>query len=137
MKYIVGDLVQYVTTDIYRVEYCEGTSLGKNVYCLCGINSGRKSFIRECNIVPIPLTSEILEKNGWILSGDSWLLKINDDITLGILFFKDIVVCYVRATNEVTHKEHNFQRIKLGELHYLHQLQHILFGLGINPEIKV
>lgn len=129
-EYIPGDLVkETIGGNIIQII--------NNGYHFINLSNDVNGTLLENEIESIPLTSEILEKNGWILSGDSWLLKINNDITLCILFFKDIVVCYVRATNEVTHKEHNFQRIKLGEPHYLHQLQHILFGLGINSEIKI
>lgn len=81
------------------------------------------------DIVPIPLTPEILEKNGWKNDGYDWYklptkrayLCITKDITtLG-----EFLVCV------------GLDRHNLASINFVHQLQHLLFGLGINHEMEV
>lgn len=81
------------------------------------------------DIVPIPLTPEILEKNGWKNDGYDWYrlptkrayLYITKDITtLG-----EFLVCV------------GLDRHNLASINFVHQLQHLLFGLGINHEMEV
>lgn len=81
------------------------------------------------DIVPIPLTPEILEKNGWKNDGYDWYrlptkrayLYITKDITtLG-----EFLVC-------VGLDIHN-----LASINFVHQLQHLLFGLELNSEMEV
>lgn len=81
------------------------------------------------DIVPIPLTPEILEKNGWKNDGYDWYklptkrayLYITKDITtLG-----EFLVCV------------GLDRHNLASINFVHQLQHLLFGLGINSEMDV
>lgn len=81
------------------------------------------------DIVPIPLTPEILEKNGWKNDGYDWYklptkrayLYITKDITtLG-----EFLVCV------------GLDRHNLASINFVHQLQHLLFGLGLNSEMYV
>lgn len=80
------------------------------------------------DIVPIPLTPEILEKNGWKNDGYDWYklptkrayLYITKDITtLG-----EFLVCV------------GLDRHNLASINFVHQLQHLLFGLGLNSEME-
>lgn len=81
------------------------------------------------HIVPIPLTPKILEKNGWKNDGYDWYrlptkrayLYITKDITT----FGEFLVCV------------GLDRHNLASINFVHQLQHILFGLNINNEIEV
>lgn len=80
-------------------------------------------------LYPIPLTSEILEKNGWKDDGYDWYrlptkrayLYITKDITtLG-----EFLVCV------------GLDRHNLASINFVHQLQHILFSLNINHKMEV
>ena len=80
------------------------------------------------DIVPIPLTPEILEKNGWKNDGYDWYklptkrayLYITKDITtLG-----EFLVCV------------GLDRHNLASINFVHQLQHLLFGLGLDSEME-
>ena len=76
-------------------------------------------------IRPIPITPEILEKNGWKKPDgfDSyWLDK------MGLLQEGDTWHSALGSTKIA---------ITLGNILYVHQLQHHLFGLGINHEMEV
>ena len=114
-------VVRVSNVDEDSVIYCEGW--------------GEVCFYDE--IKPIPLTKDILLRNGWKVSGDSLLLKIDDNVTLGVVFAFEHKVCYIRATNDIIHKEQNFTRLKLSDVDFVSNLQHLLFGLGINHKMEV
>lgn len=153
LEYIPGDLVMTngvplgtAQNVVYKVtssdpsktlKLDDGTVL-KGVVCLENIEGaefGEKGYLSgDCcawvkNIVPIPLTSEILKKNGWKDDGYDWYrlptkrayLYITKDITtLG-----EFLVCV------------GLDRHNLASINFVHQLQHLLFGLGINHEMEV
>lgn len=160
-KYIPGDLVMtngvpLVTAKdvVYRVlssdpsktlKLKDGTVL-KGVVSLEnieGVGFGDKGYLfGDCfawvnDIVPIPLTKDILLKNGWKVSRDSLLLKIDNNVTLGIVFAFEHKVCYIRATNDIIHKEQCFARLKLSDVDFVSDLQHILSIFHFNLEMKV
>lgn len=114
-------VVRVSNVDEDSVIYCEGW--------------GEVCFYDE--IKPIPLTKDILLRNGWKVSRDSLLLKIDDNVTLGVVFAFEHKVCYIRATNDIIHKEQNFTRLKLSDVDFVSNLQHLLFGLGLNSEMEV
>lgn len=89
------------------------------------------------DIVPIPLTRDILLKNGWKFCRDSLLLKIDDNVTLGIVFAFDHKVCYIRATNDIIHKEQSFARLGISNVDFVSDLQHILYSFHLNSEMEV
>ena len=124
-KYIVGDVVMYDNKIMVVKEPRDGSHFDLScpkeglVYCLVDIE----------NIKPVRFTPEILEKNGWKDDGYDWYrlptkrayLYITKDITtLG-----EFLVCV------------GLDRHNLTSINFVHQLQHLLFGLGINSEIEV
>lgn len=125
-KYIPGDIVYNHKKEIIRItsSYLKGTKL---FY----YRDGNYGWIREDAIKPIPLTPEILEKNGWkrifreYLGGDNvaifWLNENIGDC----------------AEFEEFNRHFSPKIFKLPIIHYVHQLQHYFFGLGIKIEIKV
>ena len=133
IKHIPGDIVTIETEStkpkVVRVLNADEDSV---IYCE---GWGEVYFYDE--IKPIPLTNDILLRNGWKVSRDSLLLKIDDNVTLGIVFEFEHKVCYIRATNNIIHKEQNFTRLKLSDVDFVSDLQHLLFGLGLNSEMDV
>ncbi len=77
------------------------------------------------DLTPIPLTEEILEKNGWEKDDVQWILfclviqydKVYDDFTI-----------YVHQNGECNY---------LTEIEYVHELQHLLWALGIDDDLKI
>ena len=121
-----------VLKGVVCLENIEGTEIGDKGYLFC-----------DCcawvdNIVPIPLTPEILEKNGWKLhkhhernsyddvSWSSYHKPAETNISLRFYQEEKAFFLFLYA-----------QEISETPIRYIHQLQHILFGLGLNSEMEV
>lgn len=125
-KYIIGDIfivdnqprkVTWIGSSFPRVEID-----GVNVAC------------KNSDLKPIPLTLEILEKNGWEFTechidedGFEWHVFSKDGIFTDLYYYPD---------------DEDFSAFICGEemlpnMKYIHQLQHLLFGLGLNSEMEV
>lgn len=65
LKYIQGDLVKFATNTYTIVNFEENFLYNKICYALISTNSTKTAFVADRDILPIPLTPEILEKNGW------------------------------------------------------------------------
>lgn len=122
-EYIAGDLVKYLSQVVKIVEvYQDGTCYFGNE-TMCGQQNCKDAE-------PIPLTPEILEKNGWKHKkefGEYWFVPRNEDYELLAL---DKVG--EEWTIYIEENSSNFENIK-----FAHQLQHLLFGLGLNSEMEV
>lgn len=91
-------------------------------------------FLEKEQITPIPLTPEILEKNGWEFAechkdedGFEWYIFSKDGILPDLYYYPADKDFSVFICGEET----------LPDVKWVHQLQHILFGLGINHEMEV
>lgn len=93
------------------------------------ITTDQHPFIRLSEVKPIPLTPSILEKNGWKNDGyDLYKLPTKRAylyITKDTKVNDEFLVC-------VGLDMHN-----LASVSFVHQLQHLLFGLGLNSEMEV
>lgn len=131
--------LEYIPGDIVKIEYGEAAGkIGfvtntflkrKDCYSLVVFigkefrGSSKDDWISTYNdeVSPIPLTTEILEKNGWK----------KDDRGYG---FRDIIF--------LNKDDFGGWAVGIGEDYILtiasiHQLQHLLFGLGLNSEMEV
>lgn len=84
------------------------------------------------NIDPIPLTPEILEKNGWKKRTEGWyFMMISKYMYLSVEFGYDngIRVFLKRATDGLY--------VKLNVANNVHELQHILWALGEDANLKI
>ena len=115
----IGDLVRYekniITVQAVHTNYEEGFINDKyNVGYNCH------------DLDPIPLTPELLEKNGW--KRDKLVSYIYGHEAHNIE-----VICTPNSEwVDVTFKGETIHRIK-----YVHELQHILWALGLDAELKV
>ena len=149
LGYIPGDLVMAngvplgtAQNVVYRVtssdpsktlELDDGTVL-KGVVCLENIEGaefGEKGYLSgDCcawakDIVPINLVPAILEKNGWKVSSEcKWIYEKEDNVKIFRLLDDIHYAAYI-----------GFVRIL--EFQHIHQIQHLLFGLGLNSEMEV
>ena len=120
-----------VLKGVVRLENLEGVEFGDKGYLFGDCCAWVK------DIVPIPLTKDILLKNGWKVSRDSLLLKIDGNVTLGVVFAFEHKVCYVRETSDIIHKEQCFARLGLSDVDFVSDLQHILSIFHLNSEMEV
>lgn len=114
-----------VTKGVVRLENIEGAEFGEKGYLLGDCCAWVK------DIVPIPLTHEILEKNGW-RTQNRWYYYL--DVAEGFISY--IGIDFKHKSN----KGHLYVEVNgnnMVEIQYCHELQHLLFGLGINHEMEV
>ena len=110
-EYIIGDVVMYDNKIMVIKEPGDGIFFDlscpeeKLVYCC----------VRVEDIKPMPLTSEILEKNGWKWDGQD---------------FVGVCLLYPEGNYFV------FDAFRT-KIKYVHQLQHLLFGLGLDFDFNL
>lgn len=119
-EYIKGDIVMY-DNKIHTIM----DTLGVNNYELSCIEHP----VHQLELSGVPLTPKILSTNSF---------KIVRQDESGALYFKeglgiDIVASYVRNCYDIYISGNKM----LKDIKYLHQLQHFLFGLELNSEMKV
>lgn len=134
LEYIPGDLVKFATNTYTIVNFEENFLYNKICYALISTNSTKTAFVADRDILPIPLTPEILEKNGWDFTG--YNTNFNGTL-LNICSKRDILPClyYYYATKGFSVSICG--KIVLPNIKYVHELQHLLFGLGLNSEMEV
>ena len=130
-KYIVGDIfmvdnqprkVTWIGASFPRVEIDGGDVACKN-----------------SDLKPIPLTPEILEKNGWKRNGGQYSFTFKPYVGYKV----ELIGFFVEMFKDV----HDMLKYKYFQIFlenkniygcfYVHQLQHLLFGLGLNSEMEV
>ena len=136
-KYIPGDIVYNHKKEIIRItsSYLKGTKL---FY----YRDGNYGWIREDAIKPIPLTPEILEKNGWkkkVMSrgvkNSHWVYTKPDIEEYG--YFPIYIEKGIGDEFDVYPFTCNNVCTQIAYIKYVHQLKHLLFGLGLNSEMEV
>ena len=136
----IGDLVKTTT----RNPVLEKGSICKVVLIDALINSiiVQKSNIDVCRclvkeeVEGVPLTPEILEKNGWD--------KRHAPTSSCDIYSKGKGAFYVRLEQSIYKKQEGFDCVvadstyRFGnKLQYVHQLQHILWALGEGTNLKI
>lgn len=124
-KYIKGDIVMYknkIHTIIDKLEL--------NNYELSYIEHP----VHQLELSGVLLTPEILEKNGWDFTG--YNMDFNGNL-LNICSKRDILpdLYYYYATKDFLVSICG--KIVLPNMKYIHELQHLLFGLGLKSEMEV
>lgn len=124
-EYIKGDIVMY-NNKIHTIM----DTLGVNNYELSYISHP----VHQLELSGVPLTPEILEKNGWDSIG--YNIDFNGNM-LNICSKRDILpdLYYYYATKSFLVSICG--KIVLSNIKYIHELQHFLFGLGLNSEMEV
>lgn len=124
-KYIKGDIVMY-DNKIHTIM----DTLELNNYELSYIEHP----VHQLELSGVPLTLEILEKNGW----DFTMYQMDNNGTmLNICSKRDILpgLYYYYATKDFLVSICG--KVALPNMKYIHELQHFLFGLGLNSEMEV
>lgn len=133
--------LEYIPGDIVKIEYGKATGkIGfvtitflrrKGCYSLVVFigkgfqGSSKDDWIQTYNdeVSPIPLTTEILEKNGW---------EHKDDI-----YFKEFPHRKLVIMDENAYIINECCSMFLCPAKFVPQLQHLLFGLGLNHKMEV
>ena len=84
------------------------------------------------NIDPIPLTPEILEKNGWKKRTEGWyFMMISKYMYLSVEFgYENGIRVFLKRTTDGLY-------VKLNVANNVHELQHILWALGLDSNLKI
>lgn len=108
-----------VMKGVVRLENLEGVEFGDKGY----LSGDCCAWVKD--IVPIPLTPAFLEKNGWKVSSECrWIYVKEDNVKIFRLLDDIHYAAYIGL-------------VRLLEFQHIHQLQHLLFGLGINHKMEV
>ena len=119
-KYIKGDIIMYDNRIHIIIDKLE-----LNNYELSCVEHP----VHQLELSGVPLTTEILEKNGWKKS------KINDCV---YFYYKDgLFLTYTSKDSKFWFDDFDYSSSICVYLPYVHSLQHLLFGLGINSEMEV
>lgn len=137
-KYIVGDVVMYDNKIMVVKEPRDGSHFDLScheeglVYCLVDIDK----------IKPVRITPEILEKNGWkkeVMSigvkNSHWVYTKPDIEEYG--YFPIFIEKGIGDEFDVYPFTDNNVCKQIAYIKYVHQLQHLLFGLNINYKMEV
>lgn len=130
-KYIAGDWVRYIGVASPRVVQITEV---REENLLIDLGECNWYLADRSEVDSIRLTGEILEKNGFKEEqhqkdgASEWYDFYHYDLGINIVY-------------EVAKKESKFAVYldgkKLREIKYAHELQHILWALGLNAELKV
>lgn len=120
-EYIKGDIVMY-DNKIHTIM----DTLGVNNYELSYVEHP----VHQLELSGVPITPEILEKNGWEkdeeISFKTQLYYRKKSIS------KFIVIIIRKDTLRIVYNNECLNIIQ-----YVHKLQHLLFGLDLNHEMEV
>lgn len=124
-EYIKGDIVMYDN----RIHTIMDT-LELNNYELSYI----RHQVNQLELSGVPITPEILEKNGWEFIGYQ---MDNNGSLLNICSKRGILpyLYYYYATENFI--VYICGKVALPNMKYIHELQNLLFGLGLNSEMEV
>lgn len=137
-KYIVGDIVMYDNKIMVVKEPRDGSHFDLScpkeglVYCLVDIDE----------IKPVSLTQELLEKNGWKKEVMSRGIKNSHSVYTKpdieeYGYFPIYIEKGIGDEFDVYPFTGNNVCTQIAYIKYVHQLQNLLFGLGIKNEMEV
>ena len=126
LEYIPGDLVKFATNTYTIVNFEENFLHNKICYGLISTNSTKTAFVADRDILPIPLTAEILEKNGWKLSHGFYWSPNEEGAGIGL-----------SSQNGYVWNSYLGRQALRSNINSVSDLQHLLFGLGLNSEMEV
>lgn len=133
IEYIPGDLVmvkesalQFAKDKIFKVI----SSLSGCFLKVVMLNDSSTTYSISNNAIrPIPLTTEILKKNGWELLDCGFYISPNK---------KGINVYLPDRFDYPNHSAYSaYATVLRSDIYTVSDLQHLLFGLGLNSEMEV
>lgn len=131
--------LQFAKDKIFKVI----SSLSGGFVKVVMLNDSSTTYSISNNAVrPIPLTPEILEKNGWVkevmsrgVKNSHWVYTKPDIEEYG--YFPIYIEKGIGKEFDVYPFTGNHVCKQIAFIKYVHELQHLLFGLGLNSEMEV
>lgn len=115
IRFLNGDIV-YIHGSVRVISSCDG-------YYATYYDEDETLQEVNVNVIEgIPLTTAILEKNGW---------EHKDDV-----YFKDCPQRKLVIYDDKAYIINESCSLFLCKVEFVHQLQHLLFGLGLNSEME-
>ena len=141
LEYIPGDLAfHYIPKTIIKKYVKVYVCSTQNALSLEDMDGNLYDYIGE--LYPIPLTPEIIEKNGQkkeVMSrgvkNSHWVYTKPDIEEYG--YFPIYIEKGIGDEFDVYPFTGNNVCTQIAYIKYVHQLQHLLFGLGLNSEMEV
>lgn len=129
----VGDWVQDMGGNYRKVEgIWQGRNFSYQVDCN---HDGAIGTITPCNLHPIPITAEILEKNGWSSDGMYATLRMDEHRHLEYYFHEHRLRKYYCGVDEWQNHAKVTNITFAAHCYSVHQLQHALRLAGVDKEI--
>jgi len=104
-----------------------------------GVIERDETYDKGVHCKPIPLTEEILKKNGFKTDGKNLILHYKDNIHESALYLSEMYMAdppgYVTGTPNLLTKERPCNIDVFGVIHYVHDLQHLYKFRKIKKEI--
>lgn len=145
VKYIPLDLVKADKNPniIWKVKDVSQDKCGNILYrVVAAEDNDAFIYLYEHQIASVPLTPEILEKNGWkkkVMSrgilNSHWVYTKPDIEEYG--YFPIYIEKGIGKEFDVYPFTYNKSCTQITYIKYVHELQHLLFGLGLNSEMEV
>ena len=126
--YITGDLVTWLGRKV-RIDGVIVDPNTKQIDYYEIADTGSESVFQGEDLKPIKVTRTILKNNGWKKTKESFKTQSYYKKNFGVNIITII------ATNEDFKVIYNTTHIRY--IQYIHELQHLLFGLGLNSEMEV
>lgn len=128
LEYIPGDF----TTWLGRKVRIDGVIVDQNTkqidyYEIA--DTGSESVFQGKDLKPIKLTRTILKNNGWKKTKESFKTQSYYKKNFGVNI---ITIIAINKDFRVVYNTTDIRYIQ-----YVHELQHLLFGLGLNSEMEV
>lgn len=124
-----------VLKGVVRLENIEGTKFGDKGYLFGDCCAWVK------DIVPIPITQKILSKNKWEVNAIDYDYSIKDKLYFRAFPTDRKAGCIeLEVYNNIAPSDSYDvcqDDFYLGDISYVHDLQHLLFGLRLNHEMEV
>ena len=121
----IGDIVRYGknTITILAVHANGG---------VCFTDGKDQLYAEDVLLEPILLTPEILEKNGWKKRTEGWyFMMISKYMYLSVEFgYENGIRVFLKRTTDGLY-------VKLNVANNVHELQHILWALGLDANLKI
>lgn len=125
LEYIPGDLAfHYIPKTIIKKYVKVYVCSTQNALSLEDMDGKLYDYIGE--LYPIPLTPEILEKNGWKLSHGFYWSPNEEGAGVGL-----------SSQTGYVWKAYIGRHLLRSNINSVSDLQHLLFGLGLNSEMEV